>query len=220
MSVRASILLGTALAVGATVSARSTPRLAVPPGATLVHVARAREPLKVDGALDEPAWPTQGARVVLTTDGQPAKPYSDVRALVRDDRLYLALYAADEDIRTGDLGHDGPLWTRDAFELVFDGRYAIDVSPLGVTTDARIGPNGQRDFTWESGAVTAHDLDGTRDDPSDDDEEWVIELSIPLANLGHRPLRGERLELTARRCDVPKGAARRCANAHVVLQLD
>jgi hypothetical protein len=53
------------------------------------------------------------------------------------------------------------------------------------------------------------DHDGTINDPSNEDEEWVVEMTIPLASLGVRP--GSSLKFEVTRCDTPKGAGRRCA---------
>jgi hypothetical protein len=62
-----------------------------------------------------------------------------------------------------------------------------------------------------SGAKVGHDLDGTPNDPRDDDEEWVIEMVTPFASIGLRGVPGERIGFSARRCGAPKGATRRCA---------
>jgi hypothetical protein len=60
------------------------------------------------------------------------------------------------------------------------------------------------------GARAAVDLDGTTNDPSDEDEEWVVEAAIPLASLGLAARPGATLRLSLERCDVPKGSSRRC----------
>jgi hypothetical protein len=45
-----------------------------------------------------------------------------------------------------------------------------------------VGPKNSVDF--DAHVSAAIDFDGTPDHPSDDDEEWVVEASIPLASLG------------------------------------
>ena len=47
--------------------------------------------------------------------------------------------------------------------------------------------------------------EGTIDDAEDDDEEWVVELAIPLPRVGRSPL-----AVKASRCDVPKDGIERC----------
>lgn len=88
---------------------------------------------------------------------------------------------------------DGTLWvllyaadedirSTDAFHVEIDGR-AIDAT-----------------------AATAEDVDGTLDDPRDDDEEWIVELAVPLQKEA-----GDRVRFSAHRCDTPKDSVRSCA---------
>jgi hypothetical protein len=97
-------------------------------------------------AIDEIAWRSP-ARTGPFTDaaGALAAPYSDARFL-RDDRfLYLALHAADEDIRSTD-------------EFVVKlGRTTYHFTAAG---------------TPIKGVRLAVDRDGPLDAPADDDEEW------------------------------------------------
>jgi hypothetical protein len=99
--------------------------------------------------------------------------------------------------------------------LVFtsgDAEFVIEVTSSGVITDAVRRRGGLLDSTWESGAHISHERDGTLDDATDDDEEWVIEMAIPFESFGLRGERGERMGFRARRCDTPKMAIRVCAS--------
>ncbi len=101
----------------------------------------------------------------------------------------------------------------DAFQLVFhtaNGDRLIDVSAAGVVTDARCDGTGALDFSWSSSAEVAMDKDGTPNDPSDQDEEWVVEMAIPLASLGLSGVPGERVEAAIRRCDDVRGGGHVC----------
>ena len=142
-------------------------------------------PITLDGELEEPIW--KGAirtGAFLNDEGQPAAPYSDARFLVARDALYVALYAADEDIRSDDV-----------FEMDLGGKtYRY--------TPADKGPD------------VGVDMDGTLNDSSDLDEEWVIETRIARAGLPH----GE-VPVRLRRCDTPKDGIRRCGEARLVLRL-
>jgi hypothetical protein len=177
----------------------------------LLHVPRSTEKLGIDGHLDEGAWVRGAARtgVFTGTDGQPGRPHSEARMLWGEHALYLALYAADRDIRAAKVPADAPLWTSgDTFQLVFftaDGERHIDLSPEGKVTDAR-----NTDFTWQSGLTAGTDTDGTINDPSDEDEEWILELAIPLEALTLRGNPGERVGLSIRRCDI--GPPRVCTS--------
>ena len=173
-------------------------------------IPRTTEPIKIDGELDEHAWIDKPAR----TGAFPGKPYSDARMLWDDKTLYLALYAADEEIETRTSEHDGPLWLDDAFRLVFDvngTEYKIDVSPKCVITDGRSKEkNGKLDYAWESNARVACDTDGTINDPRDMDEEWVVEMALPLDAIGIE--RDSPFQLSIERCDTPKNERRSCTS--------
>jgi hypothetical protein len=90
-----------------------------------------------------------------------ARPYSEVRAFVRGDAVYVGLYAADEDIRT-----------QDSF-FVKVGDLELIVDATGHVSDPRVRAGVDRD--------------GTLDDARDDDEEWVVELAIPTSLVGTHP---------------------------------
>jgi hypothetical protein len=208
-----AVVVGAALAVGIVASRpRPTPvgAAAAPAPVTqheLVVPAIDGAPV-LDGELGDSIWRGALARTgaFLDANGAPARPYSDARAVVVRDELVIALYAADEDIRTS-----GPL--RDAFRVTV-GTTTFEVSATG---ELRGAPPGTR---------IGHDLDGTVDDPSDDDEEWVIELAIPLAALGVRAQAGDRIARMERiafavdRCDTTHDGKRSCSTTRAVLVLD
>jgi hypothetical protein len=175
-----------------------------------VRVPRAATVPALDGDLEEAIWTGDAAR----TGPFGVRPFSEARFAWHNDALFLALYAADEDITSRVREPDAPVWLDDAFRLVFtagDGtERAIDVSPLGLVTDAQRKGGGAFDYAWQSGARVGHELDGTLNDPRDDDEEWVLEMSIPLRSLGLAP--GARTHISITRCDTPRGARQRgCA---------
>lgn len=195
-----------------------------------LRVPRASRPLTIDGELDEPDWTRAPARTArfVGLDGAPARPSSEARMLWDADHLYIALYAADGDVRAARAAHDGPVWTEDSFGLVLtlgDGSTrTIDVGPSGTLTDGASAPGAPIDFSWQSGAKVATDIDGTADDPSDVDEEWIVEMAVPLRALGLSGRRGERVGVVIKRCDRVEGV-RSCgsfggASAPAVLVLD
>jgi len=157
-------------------------------GAALVmpQVARA---IQIDGELDEVAWRSP-ARTgpFIDAHGTQAAPYSEARFLRDDNFVYLALYAADEDIRSSD-------------EFVVElssprGQLTMHFTPKGTLSPA------------VAGARVAVDLDGTIDAASDDDEEWVIESAIPLAAVPFG--RDGAVAAKVSRCDTTKDHVRRC----------
>jgi hypothetical protein len=200
-------------------------------------VPKATIPIKTDGELDEPVWNASAARSKPFVDasGAEARPYSDARFLWDDQNLYVGLYAADDNIQATVTAHDGPVWTDDAFSLHLtpvdagdDGgrppmppgpagsgspTYGIDISAAGVVTDVKRAPGAKDDPRWESGIKLGIDKDGTINDTHDDDEEWVVEASIPFAALGITPRPGTRILVDISRCDTPKRSReRRCGS--------
>jgi len=188
-------------------------------GAALL-VPHASGPIAVDGEIEELDWMTAGRTGPFPdARGAEARPFSEARFLWDEENLYVTLYAADDDLRATVTAHDGPVWIDDAFSLHLtpaapgSPTYLFDVSPAGVTMDARRPPGGKQDASWESGVRVAVDRDGTLNDPSDEDEEWVIEAAIPLRALGVTPAAGARLSVDVSRCDTPRGTTgRRCAS--------
>jgi len=68
-------------------------------------------------------------------------------------------------------------------------------------------------------------LDGTPNHPEDNDEEWVLEIAIPLESLGLNGAPGERIGLSMHRCDTTHRGKRVCGawgetGPHDVLVLD
>ena len=127
--------------------------------------------IAIDGELDEAAWNTRAQRGVFVDEtGARARPYSEIRLLREHGRVYIGLYAADQDIRSTD-------------------HFTLDAGAMHLL----LGPTG-----------AAVDLDGTLDQPGDEDEEWVVELGLPEQLVGTR--------ITARRCDRPKRGGERCGS--------
>ena len=139
--------------------------------------------IALDGELDEPAWNASATRGVFEADGVQARPYSEIRILRDETHVLVGLYAADEDIRSDD-----------SFDISLGGGGFV----THLTAGGRATPASVR---------TAVDRDGSIDDPSDDDEEWVVEAAIPIAELGPAPV-----AITAERCDTTKDHVKRCSS--------
>jgi hypothetical protein len=198
------------LMCGAAVGAFFGMRKKTEPASDALIVPRTHGPITIDGELDEPSWTGNPAR----TGAFPGKPYSDARMLADDTTLYVALYAADEDLETRTTERDGPLWLDDAFRLVFDvggTKYKIEVSPKCIVTDGRqVRGAAKFDYAWNASVRLACDTDGTINEPADMDEEWVVEMALPIADVGLE--RGVPFGLTIERCDTPKHEQRACTS--------
>lgn len=137
-------------------------------------------PIAIDGEWREPAWNQRALRGVLAdAAGAQARPYSEIRLLHDASTLYVGLYAADEDI------HSTESWE-------------LAIGPRTLHVDATA-------HTDAPDVRAAVDRDGTLDQPGDYDEEWVLEVAVPLAGLGTPPL-----AIHAKRCDTPKDGHVRC----------
>jgi hypothetical protein len=201
------------VAIGALASA-CAPSHAVPSpagdasGATL-RVPRAPGAVTLDGDNDDPGWtrapgPARTGPFVAA-GGEPARPYSDARLLWGDGHLYMLLYAADDDIRTGEDGFRVHL-SRAGVE------YTIEVSAGGVVQAAARDAHGVLDPAWRSDAHLSREIDGTPDDDRDADEEWSLELAVPLASLGMRGQPGEAAGFAVERYDASRSRASVCSH--------
>jgi hypothetical protein len=187
-------------------------------GDPILRVPHASGPITLDGDTDDPGWlrPPGPARTgnFLFKNGESARPYSEARLVWSGEYLYLALYAADEDIESHVDQPDGPIGLEDAFRVVFSNggtEYAIELSPKATITDSIRKGDGEWDFGWNSGAHASRELDGTINDPKNMDEEWAVEVAVPFDSLGMRGEPGENIGMSLSRCDTPKHAARVCA---------
>ena len=163
---------------------------------TATRAARAPTP---DGKLDEPDWVRAGSTgaFVDATGAGALVAHTEARVLWDDAGLYLALYAADEDIGDDDhldvtlAGADGGVFT---WELPPNGKVRC-----------RLGKGACGPMAGVTGAA---DSDGTLNDSSDDDEEWTAEVAIPWAALG-ASAPPARLAINFGRTDRPKGHPQR-----------
>ena len=153
-----------------------------------IDVPHPRAPIPIDGEW-EMDWNDRAARAIFHVRGGPpgneARPYSEMRLLHDGDALLVGLYAADEEIHS-------------------DEFFAVKIGALDVhaTAGAKLVPP-------IDGAKIGLDVDGTPDHPGDYDEEWKLEISIPIAALG-APSSDGSFSVSVSRCDVPKDGIERC----------
>ena len=190
-----------------------------PPPEPALPVPRIVQPIALDGELAESVW-RDAARSGGFKDaatGLLAVPHSELRLAHDGQRLLLGLYAADEDI----VARANKTAAADAGDDLF----VVQIQQAGnaVAYEFSVGANGAVRRAGESGqsgkaeAICAVEMDGTLNDPADDDEEWVAECILPLTSLVAHI--GDTLLVTVKRCDTPKGAARRCGSWHQRVQL-
>ena len=194
----------------------------------LLHVPHvAAEPVRKDGKTEAKFWEGEAGStgVLLDDKGLGMVPYSEVKARWGNGKLYLWLYAADLDVQGKVRDADAELSGDDAFQIQIgdSGRfYAFEVNVLGTLTDAICksrrrtphDPMGKTcDRSWQSGADVDADVDGTLNQLGDKDEEWVVELTIPLDKIGRKNAKpGMRLRFSVRRCEVAYDGVRACGS--------
>lgn len=187
-----------ALSLIAVAGCRKPPPAPAPPScatATLT-AAQATDPMQLDGELLEPTWLRAKSTGPFSNvvDGGPISPHTELRATWTTDALHLAVYAADED-----------LVDTDAVAIRLENGSGVPVT-LEATPKNVLRCAG---CMLPEGAKLAVDVDeGTFDDRTDEDEEWVVELQLPWKGLGYASP-PKTLRLNAWRTDVPKGAAPR-----------
>jgi hypothetical protein len=191
--------------------------------ASVLRVPITEVSLVPTGRFDVNVWAAgANTRTLLDEHGKGAVPVSEARFLWGHSQLYMFFYAADVDLQVRTTQHDGPVWKDDGVVLEFPSsdrrKFVIDISPTGVVADAicpqdaDIG-DARCDLRWESGVRVGADYDGTINVLGDFDEEWAIEMVLPLASIAvHPPLAGALVPFTLRRCEVAYEGKRACGS--------
>jgi hypothetical protein len=188
-----------------------------PPAVRAAECRRVSGPIKLDGALDEPAW--QKAPVLSAFSaywlGRKAKTATKARLLWDDDYLYFGAEMEDADLYADVKEHNGITWENDVFELFFKpspdrlGYYEFQVTPLNTRLELFFpsrGAGGYRRFASAGtlGMEAAVKLDGTLNNWRDRDRGWTAEGRIPWSAFkatGGRPAPGDRWRFALCRYD-------------------
>ena len=154
--------------------------------------------ISIDGQDKEKAWertPWTSEFIDIEGEGKP-KPDQATKVKMRWDDQYLYLYAKlDETHVWGTLRQrDTIIYHNNDFEVFlkpFDDQdfyYEIEVNALNTVMDLlmpapyRLG--GDALMHWDvKGLQTAVHVEGTLNDPRDEDRYWAVEMAIPFASL-------------------------------------
>jgi hypothetical protein len=193
-----------------------------PAGPLTLHVPHIKGPVVIDAQLEKKkTWEadTGNTRNLKDAAGQGMVPYSEAKLRWGDGMLYLMLYAGDLDLEGAVTERDGPVEKDDAFHLEFGAGKevrTVSVSVLGTVADALctdVGGNRSCNKKWQSHARVAVDRDGTLNKIGDNDEEWVVEMRIPLSALGiARAGSGAHIPFSVRRCEVGHDGPHACGS--------
>jgi hypothetical protein len=195
--------------------------LVVGPAASRIHPT---------GHFDVAVWGgAVNTHTLLDANGVGAVPVSESRFLWGQDNLYIFFYAGDLDLEVRTSKHDGPVWKDDSVTFAFfppagtgdagDGtKFVLAVTPTGVVSDGVCPRDAvdlgdpRCDLHWESGAHVGTDFDGTINKLGDFDEEWEVEVALPLKSIGIDPSAASPLHVaaTVRRCEMAYNGPRAC----------
>lgn len=161
----------------------------------------------IDGKLDEAAWKT-AADTGLFVDVRSGRPNTrfpvngSVKLTWDDEHIYLGFDISDKNVSGGfdEKAPDPHLWTKDTVEIMLDpdgdgdnkDYYEIQINPQNLVFDSQFdsynqpkvdpdGPFGHQD--WSAKLKSAVTINGSLDNPDDEDRGYVIEAAIPWASF-------------------------------------
>ena len=151
-----------------------------------VRAVQLREPIHLDGKLDEGVWRTApaatGLRQAQPHSGDSATQRTEVRFAYDDAAIYVGARMYDDSgargVRTRLVRRDADM-NSDYLEVIFDtyhdhiGRLFFQVNPSGVKQDAN-GLGGGADPSWDPVWEVATNVDSLG---------WTAELRIPFSQL-------------------------------------
>ena len=150
-------------------------------------------PPVIDGKGDDEVWrQTRAMELVdvrfLSGDRFPSRP-TQVRMAWDDQAIYLLFTAEDPDVWSVMRNRDDHLWNEEVVEIFADPdgdglNYAeIEVNSLGTVLDLLMSrpwkQGGTGDFSWNPAHEVAVHVEGSPNDPSDEDQYWSTEMALP-----------------------------------------
>ena len=181
------------------------PPKVVPPPRTPPKEYRApylAKPIVIDGRIDDEGWaasPWTDEFVDIEGDLKPVPRYRTRAKMAWDDRfLYVAAELEEPDVWATYRNHDQIVFHENDFEIFIDpdgdGRayYEIEVNCLGTIFDLYLHrtyrENGPAVHGWNCADLrTGITVDGSMNDPRDEDRRWFVEWAIPWSSLKPPP---------------------------------
>jgi Carbohydrate family 9 binding domain-like len=178
--------------------------LALPMGAQIpkhYECRRAGHRLQIDGKPDEAEWqraPWSDEFVDIEGASKPAPRFRTRMKMLWDDRyLYIAAELEEPHVWATLTAHDSVIFHDNDFEVFLnpsgDGKnyFEFEINALNTGWDLflakpyRLG--GKADNGWEiPGLRTAVHVDGTLNDPKDQDRGWTVEIAFPWTAFEER----------------------------------
>ena len=196
MKNRCSIGLFLLVIIGFNCSSIHIPIL--PTTATAITIQKTTKPIQIDGQLTEPIY-RKLERVYLknslTDEMILDAHYTTYAQLAYDEQyLYIAFHCKDQDIHSQFTQRDDNLWQEEVVEVFIDTNgqpndyLEVEVSPKNVFYDSFIiDPNkidvlATKAFNLTN-YKTAVQVNGTTTNRMDQDQDWTVEIALPLAEL-------------------------------------
>jgi hypothetical protein len=133
--------------------------------------------------------------VDIRDESHPAPTWETGAKLLWDDEyFYVAAYLEEPHIWATLTERDAIIYHDHDFEIFLDpegdavGYYEFEVNALGTMFDLYLNrpyrDGGTADISWDAeGLRWAVHLDGTLNDPTDNDRGWSVEIAIPWSSL-------------------------------------
>ena len=192
-------LLGAmAIALGVTGISATDAIAQLSPEPRTYDAPRAASPPTIDGTLDDPAWRAAAwTEPFIDIRGTEwPEPAWETRAKITWDHnhLYVAAELEEPHLWATLADRDAILYREHDFEVFIDpdgdalDYYELEINALGTEFDLFLprpyNRKGKANVGWDMvGLRTAVALDGTLNDPSDDDRGWTVEIAIPWSAL-------------------------------------
>ena len=188
--------LGIALGFGGALAGDSTPQLPTDP--RTYDAPHTPSPPMIDGSLDDPAWRAASwTEPFIDIRGEEwPEPAWSTRAKIiwDDDHLYIAAELEEPHLWATLADRDAILYREHDFEVFIDpdgdalNYYELEINALGTEFDLFLprpyNRQGKANVGWDMvGLRTAVALDGTLNDPSDEDRGWTVEIAMPWSAL-------------------------------------
>jgi len=154
---------------------------------------RAANSIRIDGDVDKKEWGVAAWTddfVDIEGDLKPLPRFRTRCKMLWDDQLfYVAAELEEPHIWATLTEHDSVIFQDNDFEVFIDpdgdcARYfEFEINALNTTWDLYLEQayrdGGSADNSWESNAVSAVQVHGTINDPSDIDRSWTVEVAFP-----------------------------------------
>lgn len=187
-------------------------------------VGRAATPPRIDGRPTEEAWSDAAWTAPFVNSKGPDLPAPEFRTRAKmmwDDRfLYIAATLEEPHVRASYTTRDTSVWRENAFEVFIDPTgdthhyYEYQINARGTQWDLMLTKpyrdGGVPLSAWDiRGLKKGVAVQGTLNDPSDEDEGWSVELALPWSVLAEaapgaeRPQNGDQWRVNLTRMQWP-----------------